>query len=472
MAEDQPTEWVVQERGHFWWADEIPPGHPFPSIPASAVTGELRITREGRIRLHLDGVLAGQDPFLPVNTSDEFDAVRARSIRGVLREGNGVVLFALTQAGTLVSATQCLISDQPFAGEIEKPALSHIDADLKGFEEWLREPGLKSTHGELVSTLEYRKREPVIYSLQRGQLSLERSLHRTSHVGEIAWREAARFRFQPDEVVGVEAAAEWHRWLQDLMILLTDSDYRLEWPMVRWGEYYCTLYFTWLSSQAERPHLHECPTNFPQVRENFGDLFGKWLTIRESYGPGIYHYLGTRRGMELYTESEFTLLVSGLEGFHRAKHGKGQLENVVKKVDRIISQIARKKDRDWTESQLSYSTFPNLEDRLVELVEGLALGFDKARVRSFAKACANTRNWLSHGDIDPTMTYTEFSLSVHKKNNALRSLYHALVLAEMGLDPAMVRAWAIEKPPAFRRKWDFAEVGLMDHIDPSTNTSA
>jgi hypothetical protein len=471
MAEDQSAEWVVQERGQFWWADEIPPSG-YPSVPASAVTGELRITREGRIRLDLDGVLAGQDPLLPVNTPDEFDAVRARCIRGVLRAGSGVLLCYLRQTGTRVTAGQCLISDQPFAGEIEKPAFSHIDVDLTGFEQWLWDPGLKTTYGKLVTTLKYRKRTPIVYRLQRGQLSVERSLDRTSRVGETTWREAAGLRFQPNEAMGVEAAAEWHRWLQDLMILLTDSDYRLEWPTVRWGEYHCTLYFTWLSSQAERPQGYDCPVIFPRIRDEFGALFEKWLTIRETYGPGIYHYLGTRRGMELYTESEFTLLVSGLEGFHRTKHGKGPLEKVVKKIDRIVNQIERKKDRDWAESQLSYSTFPNLEDRLVELVEGLALGFDKARVRSFAKACANIRNWLSHGDSDPTMTYPEFSLSVHKKNNALRSLYHVLVLAEMGLDPAMVRAWATEKPPAFRRKWDFAEVGLMDHTDPAKNTSA
>jgi hypothetical protein len=71
----------------------------------------------------------------------------------------------------------------------------------------------------------------------------------------------------------MDAAIEWHRWLQDLLILLTDSDYCLEWPEVRWGKHNCTLYFQRLSSKAGRPRLHECVTNFPKISESFGTLF-------------------------------------------------------------------------------------------------------------------------------------------------------------------------------------------------------
>jgi hypothetical protein len=58
-----------------------------------------------------------------------------------------------------------------------------------------------------------------------------------------------------------------------------------------------------------------------------------------------------------------------------------------------------------------------------------------------------------------------------KKNNALGPLCHALALTEIGLDPAAVRAWAVERPPAFRRNWYFAEAGLIDHVDPNDRSS-
>jgi hypothetical protein len=41
------------------------------------------------------------------------------------------------------------------------------------------------------------------------------------------------------------------------------------------------------------------------------------------------------------------------------------------------------------------------------------------------------------------------------------------VLFEIGLDPTVIRDWAVERPPSFLRTWYFAEVGLIDHADPS-----
>src|SRR5260370_17186781 len=54
-----------------------------------------------------------------------------------------------------------------------------------------------------------------------------------------------------------------------------------------------------------------------------------------------------------------------------------------------------------------------------------------------------------------------------KMNNALGPLCHALALTEIGLDPTAIREWAVDRPPAFRRNWYFAEAGLIDHADPS-----
>ena len=51
----------------------------------------------------------------------------------------------------------------------------------------------------------------------------------------------------------------------------------------------------------------------------------------------------------------------------------------------------------------------------------------------------------------------------------MRSGHYSMLSSssEIGLDPAAVRAWAVESPLAFRRKWYFAEAGLMDHADPN-----
>jgi hypothetical protein len=282
---------------------------------------------------------------------------------------------------------------------------------------------------------------------------------------DITWNASAFLRFHPDKAMGMEATIEWHRWLQDFMILMTDSDYRLEWPKVRWGNHHCTLYFQWFAPKGERPRLHECPTNFPKISERFGTLFEKWLEVRNTYGPGVYLYLSTRRGMQLYAESQFTLLVTGLETFHRTKYGDIPSPSAAAKVDRIVSQISPARDKTWAKARLTSAILPTLEDRILEAISALLLGFDERRLKRFARDCAKLRNDLAHygGDRDRAMPYTDFVSLVMKKNNALRPLCHALALTEIGLDPPEVRAWAVESTPAFRRNWYFAEVGLIDH---------
>jgi hypothetical protein len=112
---------------------------------------------------------------------------------------------------------------------------------------------------------------------------------------------------------------------------------------------------------------------------------------------------------------------------------------------------------------------PNLERRIFDTLNALSLGFDEKRLRTFAEECAKLRNEIAHygGNRRKTTAYSDFISSVQKKNNALGPLYHALILIEIGLDPAAVRAWAMESPLAFRRNWYFAEAGLVDHVDPN-----
>src|SRR5580692_979431 len=99
MADDESNRSTaadaVRDRGHFWWDDELAPDRHH--LPPSAVTGELKITPEGRVSVQLDAMLPRQrrEPF-HTDSRAEFQALRARRIRGVLRgSGRGVLLFDL-----------------------------------------------------------------------------------------------------------------------------------------------------------------------------------------------------------------------------------------------------------------------------------------------------------------------------------------------------------------------------------------
>jgi hypothetical protein len=62
MADDETNQstaaYSVQSRGHFWWDDELAPDRHH--LPLSAVTGELKITPEGRVTVQLDAMLPRQ----------------------------------------------------------------------------------------------------------------------------------------------------------------------------------------------------------------------------------------------------------------------------------------------------------------------------------------------------------------------------------------------------------------------------
>jgi ApeA N-terminal domain 1 len=178
--------------------------------------------------------------------------------------------------------------------------------------------------------------------------------------------------------------------------------------------------------------------------------------------------------MQLYTENQFIMLISGLESFHRTKYGDALLPGETAKVDRIVSQTAAGKDRRWAKDRLARAILPRLENRIFEALDALSLGFDEKRLRAFAGDCAKLRNDLAHygGNRSKTIGYSEFVTSVMKKNNALSPLCHALALTEIGLDPVTVRTWTVDGSPAFRRRWYLAEAGLMDHADPNHRSPA
>jgi hypothetical protein len=100
-----------------------------------------------------------------------------------------------------------LISERQFDGRFKQPAFTYIDADLKGFEEWLWTRALHIKYGKTLSTARYRRPKRITYRLPTGRLTLEEHLT-GSHQGhsDLTWSEAAYLRFRPDRSTRV---GEW-----------------------------------------------------------------------------------------------------------------------------------------------------------------------------------------------------------------------------------------------------------------------
>jgi hypothetical protein len=467
---------LLEERGLFWWADETMSPNQF--APDSSIGGELRITAEGRITLDLDGFLTtGSSPFSALDKSDD-PLLRTRKIQGLLRgTSKRVLLSDLSRRGGRSAsanvsyegfmALHCLVGDRDFPKSKGNASFLYVDVDLNGFEEWFRSASIHVKRGRVALHANYRHPKQIDYPLPDGKLSIIYDLSGpffgTSRNYRVSLNEAITLRFRREKKVLIEEAQADYRILQDLLTLLTDSTYNLDWPTVAvTNQHQYTLYFQRFINTASAPRYHECLTNFLQIKESFGEILGTWRAKRESFGPGFYLYLGTRRGMQLYSEHRFIMLIWGIEAFHRRKYGSRRSGRTAERITRVLEQLPDKKDKKWLADRLKYATEPNLQQRIFETLKAIPLGLDHKRLRRFAEGCARNRNDISHfGEHrDGSTPYSEFILELSRKSDALAYLYHVLILHEIGLSETILRWWVNESFYSFRIKFALASVGL------------
>ena len=143
------------------------------------------------------------------------------------------------------------------------------------------------------------------------------------------------------------------------------------------------------------PEFRHCVTNFPALRDTFGNVWETWKAKREELGPGSYLSLGTRRRVQLYIEHRFIMLVSGIEAFHRRRHKPSEATALQKKVERILGQITKSSDKKWLAKKLEHADEPSLGERIFETASRVPLGLDCIRLRKFAEACNRLRNNIS-----------------------------------------------------------------------------
>jgi ApeA N-terminal domain 1 len=264
---------------------------------------------------------------------------------------------------------------------------------------------------------------------------------------------------------------EHFRAVEDLLILLTGSHYRLDWPFisldddqrVRW-------YFQRFSGDdvPSAPKWNECWTNFPELRDAFGTIWSNWKTKREVFGLGFNMYLSIIRGVSLYTEHRFVNLVWGIEAFHRTRHPTAGSEKIKERIDNVLSEISKPKDKKWLQQKLKHSHEPTLEQRIFEILKSIPLDIDLKRLRAFATSCAKARNELSHFGGHRQGAHNAFSQNLHNLSEVLSILYRCLLLIEIGVDSTIAkrRLRGIGGLESTRIRWYMAEVGLIDKASP------
>jgi hypothetical protein len=373
-------------------------------------------------------------------------------------------------------AEQCLVADG-FAKLPAALAFKELIIPLAGFEEWLRLAAIKITSSKRTVMVKYTQPKNVVYPTADGKLSIhfESGTESSGAVfgTAVALKETAAATLGFKNRRTLKDVIEQYKLLEDLLLLLTGSDHTLDWPWVATGrtEQY-RLYFQKLGIKiaTPAPKAHECYTNFVQLRNSFGDIWSNWKKKREVFGPGFYLYLGTRRGIRLYIENRFVNLVFGLEAFNRRKYPPSVAAKLDAKVERILAQVSRARDKKWLADVLGRAKEPPLGQRLYTTLRAVPLGFDDRCLMAFCDLCAKLRNDISHfgGQRKDALSYNDFILDLESKGQALGNLYQALLLYEIGVDAKIIKAWMFDGFGSLPIKYHFVKAGLLDKrvLDP------
>ena len=367
---------IVEERGLFWWADD--PVVAQQITPNSAVAGLLKIDNNGTISLELDGNLPSEHG--PMSAMVQRELPANKRIRGLLKvSGQHVLLTGLRGNGGRMRSngisyeryisSACLVSErEPVSDKLK---FKRIKIPLSGYEEWLRLRAVKVKQTRRMVTAKYKRLKDVNYQLADGSLTIQFDLSdlssNSTFGAEISMKETASASLRFTIALDLEGIQTQFQLFEDLLILLTTADYALDWPWIGLTKKaMCRFYFRKLRDRASgvAPRYSECVANFTQLHDSFGSMWETWRRKREQLGPGLYLYLGTRRGMSLYVEHRFVNLIWGIEAFHRRKYPASTTDPLKQKVDRILGQITAKKDKKWLSKRLENAHEPSLSERI------------------------------------------------------------------------------------------------------------
>lgn len=474
---------ILEDRGYFWWHDDPLPDNQFAAD--SCVVGTLIIHENGKAHLELDG-------YFPSNKDGPMAALVDRgqpfppdkAIQGKLKNcGRSVLLLGLRRQGGRFSsngishegfdASNCLVTDGSFPPANRPLKFSALDIDLTGLEEWLRLGNVEVKRTRSRISVKHRLPKPDVYDLVDGTLTMRYDItgpwtgKHTRRMDKLDLVESVNLRFKPKRTQSLIEMRDEYARMQDLFILLTGSNYSLEWPRLISGRQSYRYYFEGFERSKKAPTWDECWANYVQLKSTFGAIVSAWRREREEFGPGFYLYLGIRRGIKMYVEHRFVNLIWGLESLHRRKdNGKVAGTKLDAKIQRILGQIGDKRDRKWLEGRLKHASEPSLAERLVDVLSLLPFNFDAKLLRAFCEACADRRNDVSHfGGQRHNGDYRTFIIDVAKKTEALAHLYHAVLLYEIGVDPDLLKQHVFEGPSSYRVKYALSDVGLLPSAD-------
>ncbi len=313
---------ILEARGIFWWhSTPIPAGH---FAPEDSVYGTITITANGKISLDLDGTMPGGERLDRVLFQGE-SLQAEKSIQGILKGQSDRVLLqgVRSNGGGFASAgiayerylaSTCLVGSTEIPHGEQTPNFTRLIISLRGFEAWTSLRSIEAIRQDRALTISYAEPESLSFNVTSGRIAINHSVTAPwvpgttpSKSNQITLEERSELIYEPSPSCSLEEMMRQFHLVGDLLNLLADTTYQLDWPYLKMGGIEnglpYKLYFERRTIDAQAPGWTDCWALLPAVKDDFGTIFSNWVEKRELYGPGYYLFLGTRRGLDLYVEA-------------------------------------------------------------------------------------------------------------------------------------------------------------------------
>jgi hypothetical protein len=193
--------------------------------------------------------------------------------------------------------------------------------------------------------------------------------------------------------------------------------------------------------------------NYRTLSENFGKVLSNWFADYEELEPAFNLYFAATGSDNLYLDNKFLFLVQGLETLHRRTNlDKTYMKaEEFKTIQEALVRACPKEHKEWLKNKLHYANEVSLRQRLKDLIDPLSEYFgDNKSIKALLNDTVNTRNYLTHFDID-----TENSA---KKASGLLDLFYKLeilfkltLLKRIGLNEDQIKE-AINRSASIAQK--------------------
>ncbi|UTM01289.1 hypothetical protein MID00_17615 [Alcaligenes sp. NLF5-7] len=446
------------------------------------VAGTLEIAENGISTLSLIGLLPDDTSAgIPLNLKP---IGTERCIFGVLKDSRYVFLRRIESGGTTLSNTfshqkylaRETVVFNSFNNFPELDAVTNLMIGLDALERWASEPAVKVSKTKRGATARASKPKTYTFKLSDRTVRLETKIRHTAPAD--IWLQSATIKqetfleVEPKVPCSLESIREEFHLLEDLFLLLADVDVALPWPTVRYGNEVGRYYFERRRSDSQKVDIFKSWAALTWLTDSFGTLLSTLEAQQDILGPGLYLYLGIRRSPALYLENRFSTAIFGLESLHRRVGASVTQAKLEEKIARIIENVQLKKDRNWLSVRLKNACEPSLEERLFSTFTELDIGLEPKELRAFSKECADLRNQVAHFGGQRDGGYSEFIQKMHTLNEAVRMLYHAILLSRIGLDRDFIHAYFHRSPYSPVRKRILEAAGLTVFSAPISRTEA